>query len=73
LSFTTVVVTISGHFLSSDESMPMPGTRAAMHDRRSECVVHVRMKMHIHGHFIRIGGHVPPLLEGEPGARGWRY
>jgi hypothetical protein len=29
LSFTTVVVTHSGHFLSSDKSMPMPGTRVA--------------------------------------------
>jgi hypothetical protein len=28
LSFTTVVVTISGHFFSYDKSMPMPGTLA---------------------------------------------
>jgi hypothetical protein len=34
-----------------------------MHDRRGECAVHVRMEKPFHGHFIRVGGHVPPLLE----------
>jgi hypothetical protein len=35
LSFTTVVVTISGHFFSYDKSMPMPGTLAAVFNRQA--------------------------------------
>jgi hypothetical protein len=35
LSFTTVVVTISGHFFSYDKSMPMPGTLAAVFNRHA--------------------------------------
>jgi hypothetical protein len=36
LSFTTVVVTISGHFFSYDKSMPMPGTLAAVFNRHAQ-------------------------------------
>lgn len=35
LSFATVVVTASGHFVSSDEFMPMPGTLGRVSDRRT--------------------------------------
>lgn len=31
--------------------------------------VHVWLGDRSHGHFIRVGGHVPPFLEGDPPGR----